>query len=197
MAPLPPPPPPPPPSPPPPSSRSTPVHETVPAGPRLPRLEDFPEAGPNALATFQQRGFARVVDELLITLPLIAVASVVVQASSDGSVPPEDLKIPLLLSAGVFAVLIVYEIIGVALWGQTLGKLMFGIRVARYTDGNRPTWAQSALRCLLWAAPGAAGLALLSLSAVGALPIFLTAWRDPLRRALHDEAGGTIVVRTR
>ena len=168
--------------------------------PRLPRLEDFPETGPNALATFQQRGFARVADELLVLFPLalaIMVMNGLGMVEADPAATPESQEIPLAVLAGVYALQVIYEIVAVAVFGRTLGKWMTGIRVARYTDGNRPTWAQSGLRCLLWAAPGAAGLALLGISAAGALPIFLSAWRGPLRRAWHDEAGGTIVVRTR
>jgi uncharacterized RDD family membrane protein YckC len=165
---------------------------------RLPRLEDFPEAGPNALATFQQRGFARIADEMAIMFPLVLVLTAL-RASSLGPDPTlsEDVELPLLVLAGLYAVQVVYEVVAVAVWGQTIGKWLTGIRVARYTDGARPTWAQSALRCLLWAAPGALGLVLVRFSVAGALPVFLSAWRDPLRRAWHDEAGGTIVVRTR
>jgi uncharacterized RDD family membrane protein YckC len=165
---------------------------------RLPRLEDFPEAGPNALATFQQRGFARVADELIVSIPLTIVASSIQAAQSDSVPLGEQGELPLALLAGAFAVQILYEVIGVALRGQTVGKWLTGIRVARYTDGGRPSLAQSLLRCLLWAAPAAAGLVLVPFFPMaGALPIFLSAWRYPLRRAWHDEAGGTIVVRTR
>jgi uncharacterized RDD family membrane protein YckC len=191
MAPLPPPPPTPPPS------TATQVSDPLTPARRLPRLEDFPEAGPNALATFQQRGLARVTDELAVGFPVVVVLTAIHASMSDGATLTEDTQLPLLLLAGAFAVQVLYEVVAVALWGQSLGKWLTGIRVARYTDGGRPTWAQSALRCLLWAAPGTAGLGLLHQWAIGALPVFLSAWRDPLRRAWHDEAGGTIVVRTR
>jgi uncharacterized RDD family membrane protein YckC len=182
---FPPPPPPPPPLPPRSSSSSTQVQEAVPQATRLPRLEDFPEAGPNALATFQQRGIARIVDELLVTLPVVGLELSLVDADLTRVI------------AGVFAVQLIYEIVAVAVWGRTVGKYAMGIRVARYTDGGKPTWAQASLRCLLWGVPGALALVVLQASAFGALPVFLTAYRDQLRRALHDEAGGTIVVRTR
>jgi uncharacterized RDD family membrane protein YckC len=165
---------------------------------RLPRLEDFPETGPNALATFQQRGFSRVADELIVWFPLTIIVSSVRAAQASGTDLASEAELPLAVLVGVFAVQIVYEVVAVAIWGQTVGKWLTGIRVARYTDGGRPTVAQALLRCLLWAAPAAAGLVVLPFAPLaGALPVFLSAWRYPLRRAWHDEAGGTIVVRTR
>jgi uncharacterized RDD family membrane protein YckC len=199
MAPLPPPPPPPPPpSPPSPSAPSTQARESLSTPARLPRLEDFPEAGPNALASIQQRGFARVIDELMVSIPILSIVLLVQRAVT--GVPlsdPAEIEMPILLLAIPFAVQVVYEVVVTALWGQTLGKLALGIRVARYTDGGKPTWTQSSLRCLLWAAPAALGLAVLHQSVIGAVPVFLTALRYSLRRGVHDEAGGTIVVRTR
>jgi uncharacterized RDD family membrane protein YckC len=166
---------------------------------RLPQIEDFPEGGPNALATFGQRGWARVADELIVSIPLwFLVAAVTVALYGSPEAVPADTHLPLLMAGAAFIVQVLYEVIAVALWGRTLGKWLTGIRVARYTDGQCPTWSQSALRCLLWAAPGAGGLVLTRFSAVGALPVFLSAWRgDDLRRGWHDDAGGTIVVRSR
>jgi uncharacterized RDD family membrane protein YckC len=179
------------------ASAPAPAQETAPTV-RLPRLEDFPEAGPNALATFQQRGIARIADELIVSVPILALALTLPQDSSWSPLAaPSSSWNVVVVTAAVFCVQLLYEIVAVAIWGQTLGKYALGIRVARYSDGGKPTLAQSCLRCLLWGAPGALALVLLSASAFGALPIFLTAWRDPLRRAVHDEAGGTIVVRTR
>jgi len=179
--------------------RQAPV-EAVPAPTRrLPRLEDFPEAGPNALATFGQRSWARIADELIVSLPLwFLIAAIVAARYGSPEAVPADAQLPLLMAGSAFAVQVLYEVVAVALWGQTLGKWLLGIRVARYTDGQRPTWLQSALRCLLWAAPGAATLRLATFSAIGASAVFFSAWRgEDLRRGWHDEAGGTIVVRSR
>jgi uncharacterized RDD family membrane protein YckC len=191
----------PPPSPPAPQPPPTSTSASEPLAParRLPRLEDFPETGPNALASFRQRGYARVADELIVSLPVLFIAIAVQVGLSDttSTNPGSAGRLPLVVLAGAFAVQVLYEIAAVALFGQTVGKWLTGIRVARYSDGGRPTWAQSSLRCLLWAVPGAVALVLLGLTVVGALPVFLSAWRDVLRRAWHDTAGGTIVVRTR
>jgi uncharacterized RDD family membrane protein YckC len=184
-------------SPPTPPSSPTRAPEGLTTPRRLPRVEDFPETGPNALATFQQRVFARVVDELIVIFPFSLVLQTLrglAEARGGGDTEPNYL---LALVAGALVLQVLYEVIAVAVWGRTLGKWLFGVRVARYTDGARPTWTQSTLRCLLWAAPDAAGVALFGVLSVGALPVFLSAFRRPLRRGWHDEAGGTIVVRTR
>jgi uncharacterized RDD family membrane protein YckC len=164
---------------------------------RLPRLEDFPETGPNALGAFSQRVWARVIDEVLLFAPLQVAAYLVAAAEFGVDAVPSDWAMPPWLVAVAFGVAVVYEIATVALWGKTLGKWIVGVRVARYTDGKRPTWSQSALRCLLPSTAGAVGLALFRFSAIGALPVLASAFSDPLRRGWHDVAGGTIVVRTR
>jgi uncharacterized RDD family membrane protein YckC len=179
---------------PPPSPTRSPEGLTVPK--RLPRVEDFPEAGPNALATFQQRGIARVLDELIVIFPLGLLLQAVRGFAEARGTDVEQGHL-LALVAVALAVEVLYSVITIAVWGQTLGKWFVGVRVARYTDGARPTWAQSALRSLLWAAPDAAGVAIFGVLSVGAVPVFLSAMRGPLRRGWHDEAGGTIVVRTR
>jgi uncharacterized RDD family membrane protein YckC len=183
----------------PPSTRSSDTSATTTR--RLPRLEDFPETGPNALATFPQRGWARVVDEAIITLPLaFGLAVVAAAAMPEGTTPEQaatQVEVPWALLAAGIVVKIVYEVVGVALFGQTAGKWLFGIRVARYTDGGRPTWPQSALRCLVWAVPAAAAFAILRIPLFGAAIVFFSAWSRPLRRGWHDDAGGSVVVRTR
>ena len=110
---------------------------------------------------------------------------------------PTDYETPFVLLAATIAVEVVYETVLVALSGRTLGKLLFGLRVARYSDGKKPTFAQAALRALLPAAGGAVGVAATRLAGIGALPVLASAFFDPLRRGWHDQAGGTLVVRTR
>jgi uncharacterized RDD family membrane protein YckC len=136
-----------------------------------------------------------------VTLPLLlGLAMVAAAAMPDGTTPEQaaaQVEVPWGVLAAALVVKIVYEVVGVALFGQTVGKWLFGIRVARYTDGGRPTWPQAALRCLVWAVPAAATFALLRIQLLGAAIVYVSAWTTPLRRGWHDDAGGSVVVRTK
>ena len=177
---------------------------TAPAtGHRLPQVDDFPTTGPNALAEFRQRAWARVIDELLTEIPFVILYFILVwlALANDPTLTPQSVSLSRatelwVLVAGV-ACALVYEVVAIAWRGQTLGKWLLGIRVASFTDGKRPSWSQSALRCLLPAVAGTAALVLVGVSAFGAVIVLASAWFTPLRRGWHDTAGGTIVVRTR
>lgn len=67
--------------------------------------------------------------------------------------------------------------------GQTLGKRLFGIRVARL-DGHRLSLVESVERFVGYLhIPGSLGISVLDL------------WRDPNRRMAHDRVAHTAVVR--
>jgi uncharacterized RDD family membrane protein YckC len=97
-----------------------------------------------------------------------------------------------------FAIAAVYEILGVAIWGQTVGKRVAGTRVVSAVSGDLLP-AQAVMR---FAAYG--GLAFiptaLGIPFVGqlwALVVVLPILRPPLHRGLHDLAARTIVIPTR
>ena len=170
---------------------------------RLPRLEDFPPNGPNALASFSSRGWARMIDALVTDIPVLIGQGLLAAPTLTEDLQPtaatEELTRTLTpwLVAGWAVLAALYETIAIAWRGQTLGKWLLGIRVARYTDGKKPAWAQSVLRCLLPVAGGALTFTFAGIPALGAFAIFASAYINPLRRGWHDDAGGTIVVRTR
>lgn len=152
---------------------------------------DFPDTGRHALGAVGQRAVARVLDSLLLALP-VAVLTVPYLSIDDGQVVLDDLPAWLLVVQVVLAV--VYEGAAVALWGRTLGKLVLGLRVARYTDGAKPTPWQAVQRIVL---PQVAAAIPVSFSGALVAGVYCTALLDPLRRGVHDHAAGTIVVRTR
>jgi len=92
------------------------------------------------------------------------------------------------------AIAVVYETAFIAWKGQTLGKMLLGLRVARLVNGTTPDRSQSALRALVPASalslPGVIGISLY-------LVVLLMAVPSDLRRGIHDHAGGTVVVRSR
>jgi uncharacterized RDD family membrane protein YckC len=157
---------------------------------KLPEAEDFPASGPNSLAAPGPRFGARGLDLVLVCTPALIVAAFFV-STQDGVVKVDA---PGWLVWLVLGLGLVYETVAVATWGRTVGKWIFGLRVARYTDGKRPRPDQALLRALVpWAAfslPQPFGLA-------GALALWSTGAGGSLHRGIPDQAGGTIVVATR
>jgi len=177
---------------------------SLPAVPkRLPQPDDFPDTGPNALASFTQRAWARVIDEVITDIPfavgfsLLAASTLTADGQRTADTDKLSQDVPLWLLVATVLLGVLYEIVAVRWKGKTIGKWALGIRVARYADGKGPNWGQASLRCLLPAAAGVVAFRFTAVSAFGAFLIFATAYFNPLRRGWHDDAGGTIVVRTR
>jgi len=180
---------------------ATPVKPAKPK--RLPRIDDFPPTGANALAAFTSRGWARMIDALVTDVPVLILQGLLLAPTLTSDLQPtpatDELTrtlTPWLVAAWALLA-VVYETTAIAWRGQTLGKWIIGLRVARYTDGQKPQWAQSALRCLLPVCAGALTFKLTGIPALGAFCIFASSYFSELRRGWHDEAGGTIVVRSR
>ena len=101
----------------------------------------------------------------------------------------------------MLAVTAIYTIGTVALTGRTLGKRLFGLRVADVETGGVPAPGAAVIR---WVVPAAPGL-LLALAPGGvpdavAVPLSLAPlviyWGvllGPLHRGLHDRAASTVV----
>lgn len=98
-----------------------------------------------------------------------------------------------------------YEVVQSALWGQTVGKRIVDIRVVNESTGRPPGWGRSLIR---WAVPlvpfallgmilTPAGeyLALLAAAVAAALCYVSITW-DRKNQGWHDQAAGTIVVKT-
>lgn len=172
-----------------------PVAEPYPSGPA-----SFPATGVNSLATITSRWVARVIDSVLISVPVGLATTVVVVAQAGGDPTAETASAEGTTTAqavmwGVIVVLAVaYETVTVARWGQTLGKAVMGIRVARQVNGRCPVWWEAALRIGL---PGAVAVIPHPLARAAAMAMFVVAMFDPLRRGLPDRAAGTVVVRSR
>ena len=84
-----------------------------------------------------------------------------------------------------------YEMPLVALCGQTVGKMMTGIRIVRFDNGQLPGWGRSARRWLVLYGP-------MLIPSIGwlitLLVYFVSSKLDPHGRALHDRIAGTIVI---
>ena len=140
------------------------------------------------LATIGQRFLARLLDGLIVGLPL----TILVFAASDISQDRNTVDTPLWVQLFAAATSALYEVVLIRVWGQTVGKRVLGIKVVRVTDGTLPDWTASVIRYLLPVVPvlvPVPGAFLLS------LVIYLVAVTNPLRQGWHDRAAGTIVIK--
>jgi len=149
--------------------------------------DDFPSAGPNSLASLYQRAGARVVDTILIGVPAVLVILPFITVEGD-----KVTAIPSWAILPFVVMMVVYEVVLETWLGQTLGKMLFGVRDARHVNGTGPDVSQVTLRALVPAS-------VLAIPLVRVLYpfVYLTAGFSPMRRGVHDHAGGTVVVRTR
>jgi uncharacterized RDD family membrane protein YckC len=149
-----------------------------------------------------QRLVARLVDTLVVALPVVVVTR--------ATLPRVTAEI--VASIGVAVLLVVYDSVQHALWGQTLGKRLTGIRVVPSPPegpGEAPAEAldvsgrlrpsQALIRGAVYALPIAArSVPVLSVLAgvfwVANVGLLL---ERPRRQALHDRLAGTAVVSIR
>ncbi|MDX6350836.1 MAG: hypothetical protein QOF84_5626 [Streptomyces sp.] len=143
------------------------------------------------LATHGQRFLARLID----TVPLIVAAvivTIVFYAGNMSSAGGFGFGSQLLANLLIYGLYFVYEGVMVSRTGQTLGKMVMKIRVARLADGNAPGnagWQRAAVYVL----PG-----VLSAICIGAifwlLNVLWCTWDKPYQQCLHDKAAKTVVV---
>lgn len=146
------------------------------------------------LGSLWRRAAARVVDlvtVLFVNLALVlgGLASVVDSASTRWA--PEPWGRALVATIAYSAILLVYEVVFLALRGQTPGKDLFNLKVVEKTTLARPRWWVALVRTLpivvLRLVPGAA-VGTLAIGGLGVTAPF------GARRGLHDWLAGTIVV---
>jgi len=146
-------------------------------------VADWIDAEAFVAPTFGQRLGGRFLDGAILFL-----ASLVLRLALDG----------VALQTMVFSIAALYEIIGIATFGQTIGKRVAGTRVVSAVSGRlEPT--QAVVRFLAYGG-GVFALTALGLPLLGeflALVVVLPILRPPLHRGLHDLAAQTIVVPVR
>ncbi|MBD2895704.1 hypothetical protein amrb99_46430 [Actinomadura sp. RB99] len=167
-----------------------------------------------ALAEPGQRLLARIVDTLVVGLPVIIVVKEFVSGHQLDVVAPP----------AVAGCMLLYEAVQLALWGQTLGKRFAGIQVvpdpsvpegaltgaeraaAPETFAGAPEGGDgrpSVLRAVLRAAVYSVPIALRPVHILGLLAsLFWVAnagfiYEGTHRRAVHDRLAGTLVVKRR
>ena len=158
--------------------------------------EAFPAAGVNSLAALWTRAVARSIDTIVVLVPAMVVFMVVavVTGRTDSDDAADSTLLQAWVTGAIFVVSFLYETISVTLWGQTLGKLLCGIRVARLVNGRCPLWWEAGVRVAL---PGVVAAVPHPAALAASVAIYVVAIFDPIRRTLADRAAGTVVVRAR
>jgi uncharacterized RDD family membrane protein YckC len=141
------------------------------------------------LAEPSQRLVARLVDTLIVGVPLATAAS---------EIFPRHTAQTVVAPIAFAAVYLVYEAVQLAIWGRTVGKRLTGIRVVS-ADGAHLRVSQVLVRTAIYALPPAARpVPILNvLAGIFWLAEIGLIFEGDHRQALHDRAAGTWVVDTR
>jgi uncharacterized RDD family membrane protein YckC len=208
---------------PPPSPYGQPVPPADPYGPRVPPAGPYgqpaPPAGPYGqpappvaggygvapaggpqIASMVDRLFARIIDAVLLSVAglIFAIPAIAAVAGSTDPVtgePSNRAVAVLVVWVVVFVVLtLAYEVVLIAVRGQTVGKQVMKLTVRRAADGALPGWGPSFLR---WLVPLGAGLVTSCIGGFGQLLVYLSPFFDNtgLRQGWHDKVAKTVVVK--
>ena len=148
-------------------------------------LDNPMPVGGDACAGSGVRLVARIVDAMLFLAAFSAVAFIIPAVSDPAVVGRVELIVLFLIAA------ILYEVILIALKGQTVGKMALSIRVVRLDNGLVPGWRGSFIRGF----PVAALCLLPVIGWIVALLSYASVLGDDRRRGWHDKAAKTLVVR--
>lgn len=155
-----------------------------------------PLAGMPPLAPFGKRFLARLVDILIIAVPL-AVLSLLFggwEWTTDGEEFTDQVNTgrQWIWTIVSLAAYIGYDTLMIRRDGRTVGKRLMNLRVAMLNDGRTPDTGASALRAVVLWVP-----ALVCCYCVWWLVILITVVSDrPYKQGLHDKAAKTVVVST-
>lgn len=153
----------------------------------------LPPAGPNSLASPWKRLGARVIDVIIGIVLFFILAAILVSNNGDDAFRPGmtglsgDLLVVTLVGTAVMAA---YEIFMHSSRGATLGKMALGTRVARISDGQKPSVGEAAIR---WAVPALPGL-IPNIGWLFQVVDGLWCTWDPNTQCLHDKVAKTVVV---
>ncbi|MFJ4774815.1 RDD family protein [Streptomyces sp. NPDC088762] len=163
-----------------------------------------PLAGMPPLADIGKRLLARIIDWLVVAIPLAVLWVITAFATSwytGDSYDEEEMSDA--AAAWSFGVFLLWLLFGVVVWiaydwyftrksGQTLGKKAMGLRVAMLNDGSVPTSSASLGRALVLWLPS-----IFCCGFVWWIIAFITIAVDkPYQQGLHDKAAKTVVVQT-
>ncbi|ONK13968.1 RDD family protein [Streptomyces sp. MP131-18] len=146
-----------------------------------------PLAGMPPLASLGRRLVARIVDALIVGIPV----SLLLLPTMDGYDFDNGGSGNYVQQSVVLLVYFVYDALMLSARGQTLGKMLMRVRVAMLDDGavprGNPAWARAAIYSLPQLLPCIGFLFWL-------VNVLFCTWDRPYRQCLHDKAAKTVVV---
>ncbi|TVL89178.1 RDD family protein [Streptomyces sp. SAJ15] len=159
-----------------------------PGGPYGDRYGADPLAGMPPLGSLPRRLCARIIDALLVGIPLALVVAFV-----RGGYDPYDPTDSTTMAVAGSVVYFVYEGLMLSHSGQTVGKKLMRIRVAMLSDGAIPRGQAGWLRAAVYSLPELVPYCGFVFWLVNVL---WCTWDRPYRQCLHDKAATTVVVST-
>ncbi|MFD3534496.1 RDD family protein [Streptomyces sp. NPDC058664] len=157
-----------------------------------------PLAGMPPLAESGKRILARIIDWVIIAIPLAVIGipfDIYTRATEDGSDFGDTVNSlnggsQLVFQLITIVAYVAYDTVMTARNGQTIGKKLMKLRVAMLNDGSTPPMSQSLLRALVLWLP-----ALICCACLWPLLILILILVDkPYKQGLHDKAAKTVVV---
>ncbi|MEW1903095.1 MULTISPECIES: RDD family protein [unclassified Streptomyces] len=156
-----------------------------------------PLAGMPPLADSGRRILARIIDWIIVAVPLAIIGipfKVYDRVSSDDdfgdAVTSFDGGGQLVFQLITIVAYVAYDTVLTARKGQTLGKKLMKLRVAMLNDGSTPPMSQSLLRAVVLWLP-----ALICCACLWPLLLLILILVDkPYKQGLHDKAAKTVVV---
>ncbi|MET9292837.1 RDD family protein [Streptomyces sp. NPDC003077] len=150
-----------------------------------------PLAGMPPLAHRGRRLVARIIDGLIIGVPVGLIVSLLVGGVDYTSTSSADSGRQATVSGITMLAYLVYEGLMLTSRGQTVGKMIMGIRVAMLDNGAIPTgpagWVRAAVYTLPEIVPCCGFLFWL-------VNVLWCTWDKPYQQCLHDKAARTVVV---
>ncbi|MFI7098457.1 RDD family protein [Streptomyces sp. NPDC050161] len=150
-----------------------------------------PLAGMPPLAGRGRRLVARIIDAIIIGVPVMLIMNAIVGWVDYTSTSNAQTSKQATVSGVTMLVYLVYEGLMLTSRGQTLGKMAMKIRVAMLSNGSVPTQQAGWLRAAVYTLPEIVPCCGFIFWLVNVL---WCTWDKPYQQCLHDKAAKTVVV---
>ncbi|MGW7488042.1 RDD family protein [Streptomyces sp. NPDC054786] len=152
-----------------------------------------PLAGMPPLANRGRRLVARIIDAIIIGVPVSVIMTLIVGGVDYFSTDSVEAGRQSTVSGVTMLAYLIYEGLMLSSRGQTLGKMAMKIRVAMLSNGSTPTnqagWTRAAVYTLPEIIPCCGFIFWL-------VNVLWCTWDKPYHQCLHDKAAKTVVVST-